>query len=174
GVFQMLVLCICGCLSIAWPSSAKRCFNQKSVDRRAARFKMSTHCFRTAVSDSLHLQQHWGRQSCLSFKPHTASLSSVHYNNRSLSPWRYRIDEREDRIPAKIMVAECLYEGCILNKHEDMNYNSVPVLTTFKVLQKTACPGNPGHYLMTVDSVTIPVACTCVVPRLMISSLGFG
>ena len=86
----------------------------------------------------------------------------------------YRIDEREDRIPAKILVAECLYEGCIVNKHEDKTYNSVPVLATITVLQKTVCPGNPRHYLVTVDSVTIPVACTCVVPRQMISSLGLG
>uniref|UniRef100_A0AAZ3NWL8 Interleukin-17C n=2 Tax=Oncorhynchus tshawytscha TaxID=74940 RepID=A0AAZ3NWL8_ONCTS len=72
------------------------------------------------------------------------------------------------RIPAKILVAECLYEGCIVNKHEDKTYNSVPVLATITVLQKTVCPGNPRHYLVTVDSVTIPVACTCVVPRKMI------
>uniref|UniRef100_A0A8K9X8M5 Interleukin-17C n=2 Tax=Oncorhynchus mykiss TaxID=8022 RepID=A0A8K9X8M5_ONCMY len=170
----MLVVCICGCLSFAWLSSAKRCFNQRGVDRRASRFIMSIHCFRTAVSDSIHLQRHWDRQSCPSFKLHTASLSSVQYNNRSLSPWRYRIDEREDRIPAKILVAECLYEGCIVNKHEDKTYNSVPVLATITVLQKTVCPGNPRHYLVTVDSVTIPVACTCVVPRQMISSLGLG
>uniref|UniRef100_A0A673VZ39 Interleukin 17C n=1 Tax=Salmo trutta TaxID=8032 RepID=A0A673VZ39_SALTR len=161
AVFQMLVLCICGCLSFAWPSSAKRCFNQRQVDRRAARFIMSIHCFRTAVSDSIHLQRHWDRQSFPCFKLHTAPVSSVQYNNRSLSPWRYR----EDRIPSKIMVAECLYEGCIINKHEDMEYNSVPVLATFTVLQKTVCPGNPQHYLVTVDSVTFPVACTCVVPR---------
>lgn len=90
AVFQMLVVCICGCLSFAWLSSAKRCFNQRGVDRRASRFIMSIHCFRTAVSDSIHLQRHWDRQSCPSFKLHTASLSSVQYNNRSLSPWRYR------------------------------------------------------------------------------------
>ncbi|XP_055770287.1 interleukin-17C-like [Salvelinus fontinalis] len=157
----MLLLCICSYMSFARLSSATRCFNQRGVDRRAARLIMSIHCFRTAVSDSFHLQRH-----CL--KLHTGSLPSVQYNNRSLSPWRYRIDERENRIPSKIMVAECLYTGCIINKHEDMTYNSVPVLATFTVLQKTVCPDNPRHYLVTVNVVTIPVACTCVVPRQMI------
>uniref|UniRef100_A0AAY5K424 Interleukin-17C n=1 Tax=Esox lucius TaxID=8010 RepID=A0AAY5K424_ESOLU len=83
-----------------------------------------------------------------------------------------RIDEREDRIPSRIMVAECLCKGCIINGHEDLKYNSVPVLTTFKVLQKTVCPGNSQHYQVTVDSVTIPVACTCVLPRQIVEYHG--
>ncbi|KAK6294049.1 hypothetical protein J4Q44_G00348790 [Coregonus suidteri] len=144
----LLILCILRCLCFAWPSSAKRCFSQRGVDRRAARFMMSAHCFRTAVSDSIHLQQHWDRQSCASFKLHTASLSSAQYKNRSLSPpgGTELTREREERrgFPAKIMVAECLCEGCIINKHEDMKRNSVPVSATFKALQKTSVPWQPS------------------------------
>ncbi|KAJ7994478.1 hypothetical protein DPEC_G00249670 [Dallia pectoralis] len=158
------IFCLFVCLDFARLSSAKRCVSLREFERRAARYIISAHSFQVSTHRS-HLQQQWAKQSCARFIQHTESQASAHYNHRSLSPWGYRIDEREDRFPGRIMVAECLCKGCIVNGHEDLTYNSVPVRATFKVLRKTVCPGNPDQYQVTVDSVTIPVACTCVTPR---------
>ena len=66
----------------------------------------------------------------------------------------------------KIAIAECLCDGCIINKQEDISYNSVPVNVSLRVLKMILCPNNPQQYLIKAHYVTIPVACTCVVPRL--------
>ncbi|NXY39894.1 IL17C protein, partial [Pomatorhinus ruficollis] len=34
-------------------------------------------------------------------------------HERSISPWRYRIDEDENRYPRKLAFAECLCSGCV-------------------------------------------------------------
>ncbi|KAL2093084.1 hypothetical protein ACEWY4_010396 [Coilia grayii] len=84
-------------------------------------------------------------------------------SNRSLSPWRYRVDRDESRIPEEIGVAECLCSGCIIDGEEDTAYNSVPVLQTMMFVFKEKCE-EEGKYTIRKEMKRIPVACTCVTP----------
>ncbi|XP_020512689.1 interleukin-17C [Labrus bergylta] len=83
--------------------------------------------------------------------------------NRALSPWTYRLNKDTERIPAVIAFADCLCEHCILNGQEDWNYNSVQVNASLLVFRRTRCGGN--RYRLSKDFITVPVACTCVVPN---------
>uniref|UniRef100_A0A8C0GBA9 Interleukin 17C n=1 Tax=Chelonoidis abingdonii TaxID=106734 RepID=A0A8C0GBA9_CHEAB len=90
-------------------------------------------------------------------------------NERSLSPWRYRIDEDENRYPQKLAFAECLCAGCIDVKtgQETSSLNSVPMHQTMMVLRRKPCPhdASPGTFAFEVDYIKVPVGCTCVLPR---------
>ncbi|XP_028434505.1 interleukin-17C-like [Perca flavescens] len=86
-------------------------------------------------------------------------------NRRSMSPWKYCINREDDRFPHKIAVAKCLYEGCIINGREDMNYNSVPVMANLMILKKTPCKQNKTKYMVEKGIEKIAVGCTCVVPK---------
>ncbi|KAM7146905.1 interleukin-17C isoform 1-T2 [Macrochelys suwanniensis] len=90
-------------------------------------------------------------------------------HERSLSPWRYRIDEDENRYPQKLAFAECLCSGCIDVKtgRETSSLNSVPMHQTMMVLRRKPCPHNasPGTFAFEVDYIKVPVGCTCVLPR---------
>ncbi|XP_012688020.2 interleukin-17C [Clupea harengus] len=122
------------------------------------------------------LRRHWRHEHA----PHYAGLrqqpvharcpefklqsSSLHISNRSLSPWRYRVDEDKTRFPEKIAVAECLCSGCIINGMEDTEYNSVPVMQTMMIVRKKEC-SEKGQYSFKTEWKTVPVACTCVMHR---------
>ncbi|XP_047196035.1 interleukin-17C-like [Hippoglossus stenolepis] len=84
---------------------------------------------------------------------------------RSLAPWRYRMNRDVDRFPPDIAFAECLCQGCIIDQREDLSYNSLPVMVQLMVLSRSLCPSDPDKYVITKDSIHVPVACTCVVPR---------
>uniref|UniRef100_A0A3P8V1J1 Uncharacterized protein n=1 Tax=Cynoglossus semilaevis TaxID=244447 RepID=A0A3P8V1J1_CYNSE len=84
---------------------------------------------------------------------------------RSLSPWRIRVDSDENRVPRVIAFAECLCQGCIVNRHEDLGYNSVPIMVWKKVLRKIPCPTDKDKYTVTRETVEVPVACACVKPN---------
>ncbi|XP_056268991.1 interleukin-17C-like [Pseudoliparis swirei] len=86
-------------------------------------------------------------------------------SNRSLSPWRYRLNVDEDRIPHRIPFAECVCGGCIINRREDLSYNSVPVFASLAVLRKSPCPQNPKKFVLNRGVVDVPVGCTCAVPK---------
>ncbi|XP_024055276.2 interleukin-17C [Terrapene carolina triunguis] len=90
-------------------------------------------------------------------------------NERSLSPWRYRIDEDENRYPQKLAFAECLCTGCIDVKtgRETSSLNSVLMHQTMMVLRRKPCPHNasPGTFAFEVEYIKVPVGCTCVLPR---------
>lgn len=79
-------------------------------------------------------------------------LSSVSWN------------EDSSRVPPKILFAECLCTGCLINQQENHNYNSVPVFSVLRVLMKTRCQDDPNKYAVTEDFINVPVACTCVAP----------
>ncbi|XP_062442848.1 interleukin-17C [Rhea pennata] len=90
-------------------------------------------------------------------------------NERSISPWRYRIDEDENRYPRKLAFAECLCRGCVDVKtgRETTSLNSVAIHQTMMVLRRQPCPRPAGAGLFTfaVDYIKVPVGCTCVLPR---------
>ncbi|KAM6408990.1 interleukin-17C [Rhynochetos jubatus] len=90
-------------------------------------------------------------------------------NERSISPWRYRIDEDENRYPRKLAFAECLCNGCVDVKtgRETTSLNSVAIHQTMMVLRRKPCPrpASPGLVTFEVDYIRVPVGCTCVLPR---------
>ncbi|NWV85301.1 IL17C protein, partial [Dasyornis broadbenti] len=90
-------------------------------------------------------------------------------HERSISPWRYRIDEDENRYPRKLAFAECLCSGCVDVKtgRETTSLNSVTIHQTMLVLRRKPCPRPAGLGLVTleVDYIRVPVGCTCVLPR---------
>ncbi|NXH22809.1 IL17C protein, partial [Bucco capensis] len=90
-------------------------------------------------------------------------------NERSISPWRYRIDEDEERIPRQLAFAECLCSGCVDVKsgRESSSLNSVLIHQNMLVLRRKPCPRPAAQGLVTfeVDSIRVPVGCTCVLPR---------
>ncbi|XP_062997487.1 interleukin-17C [Elgaria multicarinata webbii] len=90
-------------------------------------------------------------------------------NERSISPWRYRLDENEDRYPRQLAFAECLCGGCIDGKtgRETTSLNSVPVVQKMVVLYRKPCQHDsetPG-FTFEVKDILVPVACACVLPR---------
>ncbi|NXX36426.1 IL17C protein, partial [Nicator chloris] len=90
-------------------------------------------------------------------------------HERSISPWRYRIDEDENRYPRKLAFAECLCSGCVDVKtgRETTSLNSVTIHQTMLVLRRKPCPrpAGPGLVALEVDYIRVPVGCTCVLPR---------
>uniref|UniRef100_A0A8D2ZL94 Interleukin-17C n=1 Tax=Scophthalmus maximus TaxID=52904 RepID=A0A8D2ZL94_SCOMX len=84
---------------------------------------------------------------------------------RSLAPWTYRTNRDPDRFPPYIVFAECLCRGCVIDRREDLSYNSVPVMVLLTVLRRTRCPGEQNKDLVQKEVISVPVACTCVLPE---------
>ncbi|NWZ74209.1 IL17C protein, partial [Acrocephalus arundinaceus] len=105
--------------------------------------------------------------SCPALSLRTGLRSEPH--ERSISPWRYRIDEDENRYPRKLAFAECLCSGCVDVKTgwETTSLNSVTIHQTMLVLRRKPCPrpAGPGLVTLEVDYIRVPVGCTCVLPR---------
>ncbi|XP_043545356.1 interleukin-17C-like [Chiloscyllium plagiosum] len=102
--------------------------------------------------------------SCPAWSPEL--LASSHIEDRSFSPWSYRINEDPKRIPATIPEAVCLCRGCISfskMKHT-LDYISVPVTTTMQVYYHTSCGGHKFQY--ETKWIEIAVACTCIAPKM--------
>ncbi|KAM6223826.1 interleukin-17C [Rhynchocyon petersi] len=92
---------------------------------------------------------------------------------RSISPWRYRIDTDENRYPQKLAFAECLCRGCISTRtgRETTALNSVQLHQNLLVLRRRPCAPDgadgpqPGASAFHAEFISVPVGCTCVVPR---------
>ncbi|NXU89818.1 IL17C protein, partial [Xiphorhynchus elegans] len=112
-------------------------------------------------------RRHHRPHSCPALQLRTGLRSEPH--ERSISPWRYRIDEDENRYPRKLAFAECLCSGCVDVKtgRETTSLNSVTIHQTMMVLRRKPCPRPAGLGLVTfeVDYIKVPVGCTCVLPR---------
>uniref|UniRef100_A0AAY4BUN0 Interleukin-17C n=1 Tax=Denticeps clupeoides TaxID=299321 RepID=A0AAY4BUN0_9TELE len=93
--------------------------------------------------------------------------TSVDDFTRAVAPWTYRIDSDHDRVPQNLRFAECLYEGCIIHGIEDKSYNSIMVFQTQIVLKRIPCPLQEKKYYLEVQHISVPVACVCVVPRIV-------
>ncbi|XP_048828890.1 interleukin-17C [Brienomyrus brachyistius] len=142
------------------PKKHKGCFTLDEMKHHAKKFLRKN--LRLPPESFGHPQQdHLARDFCSSFKLQPLSTS---YSNRSISPWRYRMDHDEARYPSGIAFAECLCDGCIINGSEDTSYNSVVVKQTRMVLKRTRCPQNPDRYSFESMFLDVPVACTCVIP----------
>ncbi|XP_030058604.1 interleukin-17C [Microcaecilia unicolor] len=95
------------------------------------------------------------------------SPSRADHHERSISPWRYRINVDENRYPRKLAFAECLCSGCIdvRTGKETPALNSVPVEQTMMVLRRKPCTHLSGAFTFEVDYIKVPVGCTCVLPK---------
>ncbi|XP_021112241.1 interleukin-17C [Heterocephalus glaber] len=110
-------------------------------------------------------KQPQARTQCPTLRPEKVLQADTH--ERSISPWRYRIDVDEDRYPQKLAVAECLCRGCINSRtgRETAALNSVPLHQNLLVLRRRACAPTPGAFAFHTEFIRVPVGCTCVLPR---------
>ncbi|KAM9481603.1 interleukin-17C [Clarias gariepinus] len=135
----------------------KGCFHEEELMTQAKKFLRRTSRYTEHVPARPR-----STASCSDF---THWVFSPDLKNRSLSPWRSRVETDPNLIPSVYEVAECLCSGCIINGSENTDYNSVPVKQNVMFLKKVACPSNPLKYSLEVVYKLLPVACTCAVPR---------
>ncbi|KAG9473856.1 interleukin-17D-like [Eleutherodactylus coqui] len=73
--------------------------------------------------------------------PTSVNTSSELIQDRSISPWSYRINEDMNRYPRQIVEAYCLCKGCVTSKESSMVsepfYREVPVLQKTKKCKKS-------------------------------------
>ncbi|XP_045845191.1 interleukin-17C [Meles meles] len=108
---------------------------------------------------------------CPVLRPEEVLEADIH--QRSISPWRYRVDTDESRYPQKLAFADCLCRGCISARtgRETAALNSVPLQQTLLVLRRRPCsrdatgPPTPGAFSFHTEFIRVPVGCTCVLPR---------
>ncbi|XP_075043888.1 interleukin-17C [Mixophyes fleayi] len=86
---------------------------------------------------------------------------------RSISPWAYRIDVDDTRYPQKLAFAHCLCQHCISSDtgRENSSLNSVLIKQEMLVLRKKSCPHNPALSTFVLEKLSVPVGCTCSIPR---------
>ncbi|XP_040294966.1 interleukin-17C-like [Bufo bufo] len=84
-------------------------------------------------------------------------------NERSISPWTYRIDTDKSRYPQKLAFAHCLCDNCI-SSESGKETSSVLVSQTMLVLRKKRCLDTP-KFTFELEYISVPVACTCSVDR---------
>ncbi|XP_007937417.1 interleukin-17C [Orycteropus afer afer] len=131
----------------------------------------------TLVS-SLEAESHRSRHDrslagtqCPALRPEQVLEADIH--ERSISPWRYRIDTDENRYPQKLAFAECLCRGCISARtgRETAALNSVRLHQRLLVLRRLPCAPDgagtpqPGAATFRAEFIRVPVGCTCVLPR---------
>ncbi|XP_070255025.1 interleukin-17C [Myotis yumanensis] len=110
---------------------------------------------------------------CPVLQPEEVLEADIH--QRSISPWRYRVDTDENRYPQKLAVAECLCRGCINARtgRETAALNSVPLHQSLLVLRRRPCSldasgvPTPGAFAFHAESIRVPIGCTCVLPRVV-------
>ncbi|KAM5262633.1 interleukin-17C [Ctenodactylus gundi] len=108
---------------------------------------------------------------CPTLRPEQVLEADTH--QRSISPWRYRIDTDEDRYPQKLAFAECLCRGCINTRtgQETAALNSVLLHQSLLVLRRRPCSRHsvgsptPRAFSFHTEFIRVPVGCTCVLPR---------
>ncbi|XP_042293723.1 interleukin-17C [Sceloporus undulatus] len=118
------------------------------------------------ASPRRHRRHH--KPSCADLK--LEDMLNGDLSKRSLSPWKYNIDEDTNRFPSRLAFAECLCNGCIDGKtgQETIALNSVPVVRNMMVLHRKPCrhaDTDAEGFTFETKYIDVPVACTCVVPR---------
>lgn len=161
-----------------------RCYSAKELPlgqapahllARAAKWEQSLP---VALVSSLEAVDHRKRREkplagtrCPVLRPEEVLEADIH--QRSISPWRYRVDTDESRYPQKLAIAECLCRGCISTRtgRETAALNSVPLHQSLLVLRRRPCSQDatgtptPGAFAFHTESIRVPVGCTCVLPR---------
>ncbi|XP_029467952.1 interleukin-17D-like [Rhinatrema bivittatum] len=93
--------------------------------------------------------------------PRALNQTSDLIQDRSTSPWSYRVNEDLERYPQRIIEAYCLCKGCFtIPTKEDKSLISEPFFMDVPVLQKTRkC--RKGHYVYRLKNVKIAQFCNC-------------
>ncbi|XP_044153901.1 interleukin-17D-like isoform X1 [Bufo gargarizans] len=90
--------------------------------------------------------------------PTSVNVSSELMQDRSISPWSYRINEDMNRYPREIVEAYCLCKGCVTSKESSMVsepfYREVPVLYKSSKCKKS-------RYVYKLRSIRIAQFCIC-------------
>ncbi|XP_018410857.1 PREDICTED: interleukin-17D-like [Nanorana parkeri] len=93
--------------------------------------------------------------------PSSINVSSELMQDRSISPWSYRINENVDRYPPKIVEAYCLCRGCVSSKANSMI--SVPFYKEVPVLYKTSkC--KKSRFIYKLRNIRVAQFCICRFP----------
>ncbi|XP_044116300.1 interleukin-17C [Neovison vison] len=168
----------------AHPHGTPRCYSAEELPlgqapphllARAAKWEQTLP---VALVASLEAEGHRRRHDrppagtqCPVLRPEEVLEADIH--QRSISPWRYRVDTDESRYPQKLAFAQCLCRGCISARtgRETAALNSVPLQQTLLVLRRQPCSRDatglptPGAFSFHAEFIRVPVGCTCVLPR---------
>ncbi|XP_005345849.1 interleukin-17C [Microtus ochrogaster] len=161
-----------------------RCYSAEELSRgqapphlltRSARWEQALPVALVSTLEATgHRRQHerpLAGTQCPVLRPEEVLEADTH--QRSISPWKYRIDTDQNRFPQKLAVAECLCRGCINAKtgRETAALNSVQLLQSLLVLRRQPCSQDgasdptPGSFAFHTEFIRVPVGCTCVLPR---------
>ncbi|XP_056138582.1 interleukin-17C [Lampris incognitus] len=162
GLYKILVI-LFGLLFIP-VSSKSPCYDEEELQEKAER-KLTTHYHQPYRPAHVH-QPDTPAPCPVELYRHAADISS-----RSLSPWRYIYETKEDRFPRTLAVAQCLCKGCIISREkspraESMDYNSVPLKQSRVVLRKELCEDGKKYRLVPV-SEDVAIGCTCVRAKIL-------
>ncbi|KAE8576627.1 hypothetical protein XENTR_v10004265 [Xenopus tropicalis] len=93
--------------------------------------------------------------------PKSVNHSSTLIQERSISPWSYRINENVNRYPKQILEAYCLCKGCISSHNKGQTtVVSVPFDKEVPVLHKTPkC--KKGRFVYKLRFIRIAQLCIC-------------
>ncbi|KYO44607.1 interleukin-17D isoform X2 [Alligator mississippiensis] len=95
--------------------------------------------------------------------PVNVNQTSSRLQDKSTSPWSYRVSEDPNRYPQKIVEAYCLCKGCLVNGQEDKAVNSEPFYLEVPVLQKSnQC--KRGQYVYQPNHLQVAQFCFCSFP----------
>ncbi|XP_023084574.1 interleukin-17C [Piliocolobus tephrosceles] len=156
----------------------RNCPSARPPPHRLARGAKWGQALPVALVSSLEAASHRRRHArpsaatqCPVLRPEEVLEADTH--QRSISPWRYRVDTDEDRYPQKLAFAECLCRGCIDPRtgRETAALNSVRLLQSLLVLRRRPCSRDdsglptPGAFAFHTEFIRVPVGCTCVLPR---------
>ncbi|KAM3924031.1 interleukin-17D-like [Leptodactylus fuscus] len=90
--------------------------------------------------------------------PKIVNTSSELIQDRSISPWSYRISEDMNRYPREIVEAYCLCKGCVTSKESRMVsepfYRDVPVLYKSSKCKKS-------RYIYKLRYIKVAQFCIC-------------
>ncbi|XP_069031284.1 uncharacterized protein [Embiotoca jacksoni] len=144
-------------------AAGSRCIGEDQLKTREARYQREywdkvkeTFPWLQPLQDSVQ-----DARSCAQVAEETHAELSL----RSLSPWVYRINRVDNRIPREISFAECLCDHCIIPHRENPSYNSALVYVSLKVMDRTRCSKDENKYVVRKHILHVPVACTCVKPE---------
>ncbi|XP_034643329.1 interleukin-17D-like [Trachemys scripta elegans] len=95
--------------------------------------------------------------------PVNVSQTSSRLQDRSASPWSYRVNEDPRRYPRRVLEAYCLCEGCLVDRQEDRSVQSEPFYQEVPVLQKSGrCEA--GQYVYQPSHLQVAQFCICTFP----------
>ncbi|XP_075428035.1 interleukin-17D-like [Ascaphus truei] len=93
--------------------------------------------------------------------PQNVNHSSELIQDRSISPWSYRVNEDPNRYPRRLTEAYCLCKGCISTHNKEHNsVVSEPFYKEVPVLQK-ASKCKKGRHVYKLRYVKVAQFCIC-------------